>query len=72
MEQTIRCPICGDPHKVFAFYAGDQSACQDCIAKAERKRKKEWQLEVDKAVERLTRSSNAGIQPAERSEDRLE
>lgn len=34
-EQTLKCPICGKPYKVYAFYAGDQSACQECVRKAE-------------------------------------
>jgi uncharacterized paraquat-inducible protein A len=34
-ERTVKCPICGRPYKVMAFYAGDQSACPKCIAEAE-------------------------------------
>ena len=37
MEQTVKCPICGDPYKVYPYFAGDQSACPDCRAKAEKK-----------------------------------
>ncbi len=33
-EQTVKCPICGEPYKVYPFYAGDQSACPKCQAKA--------------------------------------
>jgi transposase-like protein len=43
MEQTMKCPICGDPYKVYAFYAGDQSACPDCQRKANEKRGK-WKV----------------------------
>ena len=56
-EWTEKCPICGDPYKRYAFYAGDQSACPDCIRKAEQKRTKRYDAEVEKAVERLTRSN---------------
>ena len=37
MEQTIKCPICGEPYKVIPFLAKDQSACPQCIKKAEKK-----------------------------------
>ena len=37
-ERTVKCPICGEPYKFYAYHAGDQSACPACIAKAERKR----------------------------------
>ncbi len=33
-EKTIRCRICGEPYVFYAHYAGDQSACPDCRAKA--------------------------------------
>ena len=36
-EITKACPICKEPYKVYAFYAGDQSACPDCVKKAEKK-----------------------------------
>ena len=29
-EQTVKCPICGSPYKVYMYYTGDQSACQRC------------------------------------------
>jgi len=35
MEQTIRCKICGKPYKVYSHYAGDQSACPECVRQAE-------------------------------------
>ncbi len=38
-EQTKQCPICGISYKVYAWFAGDQSACPDCIRKAERSAK---------------------------------
>jgi uncharacterized paraquat-inducible protein A len=34
MEQTLKCPVCGEPYKVCSLYAGDQSACGRCQAKA--------------------------------------
>lgn len=37
-EQTVKCPICNQPYKVYAHYSGDQSACQDCQTKANVKR----------------------------------
>ncbi len=33
-EKTVRCRICGEPYVFYAHYAGDQSACPDCRAKA--------------------------------------
>jgi hypothetical protein len=36
-EQTVKCPICGDPYKVYNMTTADQSACPQCIAKAARK-----------------------------------
>jgi endogenous inhibitor of DNA gyrase (YacG/DUF329 family) len=41
MEQTIKCPICGKPYKIFSHYAGDQSACPSCVKEAEREIKRE-------------------------------
>ena len=35
-EQTVKCPICGEPYVFYAYYAGDQSACPKCIAKTRR------------------------------------
>ena len=40
-EQTVKCPICGEPYKVYMFYAGDQSAFPDCVRKAADKIKRE-------------------------------
>lgn len=34
LDQTAKCPICGEPYVVFAMYVGDQSACPDCRRKA--------------------------------------
>lgn len=28
--QIIPCKVCGKPYRVYAFYAGDQTACSDC------------------------------------------
>lgn len=36
-ERTVACPICGEPYKVFAMTVADQSACPDCVAKADAK-----------------------------------
>ena len=36
IEKTVKCPICGEPYKVWAYYAGDQSACPKCRAQAEK------------------------------------
>ena len=33
---TRKCPICGRPYKVYDMYAGDQSACPECVAEAEK------------------------------------
>lgn len=33
-EQTVACPICRYPYKVYMFYSADQSACPGCISKA--------------------------------------
>ena len=33
-EQTVRCPICGEPYVFYAYSAADQSACPKCITKA--------------------------------------
>lgn len=32
-EQTIKCPICGEPYLFFNYYCGDQSACPICREK---------------------------------------
>ena len=34
MEQTVKCPICGEPYVFYPFFAGDQSACPSCVARA--------------------------------------
>lgn len=34
-EQTIKCPICGDPYNTYSHYAGNQSACPSCKSQAE-------------------------------------
>lgn len=33
-EQTVKCPVCDNPYVIYQFYAGDQSACEDCRARA--------------------------------------
>lgn len=33
-QWTLKCPICGDPYKVYSHFAGDQSACGKCQATA--------------------------------------
>ena len=35
--QTVKCPLCHEPYKTYAYYVGDQSACPDCVSKAEQK-----------------------------------
>ena len=39
-EQTVKCKICGEPYKTYPHYAGDQSACPQCITKANKNMKK--------------------------------
>ena len=39
-EQTIKCPICGEPYVFYPFMVGDQSACPDCRNRA---RVKKWE-----------------------------
>ncbi len=39
-EQTVKCPICGEPYNVLPFYAGNQSACPQCRRKADAKEAK--------------------------------
>jgi endogenous inhibitor of DNA gyrase (YacG/DUF329 family) len=36
VEQTVKCPICGRPYKVYAHTTADQTACPKCVAEAER------------------------------------
>lgn len=36
MEQTVKCPICGRPYKVYDMYMGDQSACPTCREEAKK------------------------------------
>ena len=40
-EQTVKCPICGEPYVFYAYMAGDQSACPTCRGKA-RKDSGQW------------------------------
>lgn len=35
-EQTIKCPICGRPYKVYSCTTADQSACPKCVMEAEK------------------------------------
>lgn len=35
-EYTEKCRICGELYIIYSFYAGDQSACPECRAKARR------------------------------------
>jgi endogenous inhibitor of DNA gyrase (YacG/DUF329 family) len=44
-EATVKCPICGKPYKVYAFYAGDPTACSDCVRKADKNSIKYAQME---------------------------
>lgn len=34
-SQTVKCPICDEPYKFYAFIVKDQSACPACVKKAE-------------------------------------
>ena len=34
--RTVKCKVCGEPYKVYAFSAADQSACPTCVQRAER------------------------------------
>jgi endogenous inhibitor of DNA gyrase (YacG/DUF329 family) len=43
-KRTVKCPICGKPYKVYAFYAGDQSACPKCRTEAAAQETKEWRM----------------------------
>ncbi len=36
-EKTIQCPVCKEPYKIYLYFVGDQSACSQCIRKAEQK-----------------------------------
>lgn len=36
-ERTVKCDICGEPYKVIPYLDIDQSACPDCVAKADKK-----------------------------------
>lgn len=42
-EITVKCPICGDPYKIYPFFAGDQSACPSCVARAEKNSNLQYQ-----------------------------
>ncbi len=36
-KEVKKCHICGEPYNYYPFYGGDQSACPDCIEKADEK-----------------------------------
>lgn len=40
IEETVKCPVCGQPYKIFHNLSGDQSACPVCVAKATENMKK--------------------------------
>jgi len=40
MEQVAKCPICGEPYMIYMYYAVNQSACPECLAKARAKMSK--------------------------------
>ena len=46
MERTIKCPICSEPYKFYSHSAADQSACPDCVRKAEAKIRKNSNFDV--------------------------
>lgn len=33
-SHTVKCPICGEPYTIMPYYAGDQSACTNCVDRA--------------------------------------
>lgn len=41
-ETTVKCRTCGDPYVFYNMYAGDQSACPTCRAKARAKEPRNW------------------------------
>jgi recombinational DNA repair protein (RecF pathway) len=51
-EQTKKCPVCGKPYKVYAFYAGDQSACPKCVREAESNTYHESVMEIYRRAKR--------------------
>ncbi len=36
-QQTVKCPICGEPYNVYIFSGANQTACPQCVAKANKK-----------------------------------
>jgi endogenous inhibitor of DNA gyrase (YacG/DUF329 family) len=48
MEQTIKCPICGNPYKTYSHTVADQSACPSCVRKVERKFDEEQAKKIEK------------------------
>ena len=40
MKETVKCPICGEPYHVYDFLTANQTACPDCIRKADVKQGK--------------------------------
>ncbi len=40
MEQTVKCPICGKPYKVYSHTSADQSACPACQREA--RKQQQW------------------------------
>lgn len=57
MEQTIKCPICGRPYKVYDGYAGDQSACPSCRDQAYRNMRGDRTWNVDEIMDTARRRS---------------
>lgn len=49
MEQTIKCPICGEPYVFYPFSAADQSACPECCKKAREKEKRQWNRHLEQS-----------------------
>ena len=41
-EKIVKCPICGKPYVIMSLYAGNQSACPECVRKAEENMRKEY------------------------------
>jgi len=60
LDKTVKCPICGKPYKLMAFYAGDQSACHACVREAERAVARPTP-QGDEFLERLKEAQRRGI-----------
>lgn len=48
VEQTVKCHICGKLYVFMPFYAGDQSACPSCVARARANMRHPWRPTGDR------------------------